>query len=168
MSLPKQLYDSYKQLRNCTLVRDKQVDEKSLLEFQTLLNAAQPLPADTTTCNYRDLVRMMYLSNKIGFLRYAGNSRNRVNALVLWTESKEIVRYFGLMGLVHLSWNVEAQAYMASKHIQRTQHATQHAPQTDQLDNGTPREIRQYYTNDSHPENNSVKKPARKAWADTK
>jgi len=116
MSLPKQLYDAYKELTQCKLVSDGVVNEDTLTEFQKLVNAAQPTTDDAEGQVQRAFTKSLYYSNPVGFMQYIAVSRNRVSALVLWTESKRIVRFFGLQGRVYLSWDVDTQLYKAMYH----------------------------------------------------
>jgi len=115
MSLNKLLYDTYKQIWNCELIANRVVSDETLNEFADLLNLAQPQP-NTVEWVERDFTRKLYHSGKEGFLRWVGNPRNRVSALILWTESKRIVQFFNLVGIVHVSWDVEAQKYVVARH----------------------------------------------------
>lgn len=132
MSLPKRLYDIYKSVSQCAAVTGTITDE-TLLEFQNLINSAQPTD-NAEELTQRALVKSMYYSNPIGFIQYISLSKNRVGALILWTESKRIVRFFNLQGKVHLSWNSENQHYVAQRHNQAaSQSASQSVdPATEQ------------------------------------
>ena len=92
MSLPKNLYTIYRALSNCTAVTTQVINDQTLLEFQTLVNQAQPNAADVEGNTQRAFTKSLYYSNPIGFMHYITMTRNRVAALVLWTESKRIVR----------------------------------------------------------------------------
>lgn len=120
MSLPKQLYDVYKQICQCPLVQNWEVTDETLAEFQQLLNAAQPASDNVEGNAQRTLTKAMYHSNPIGFMQYVSVRRNRVSALILWTESKRIVRFFELQGRVHLSWDSAKQQYVASRHVRQS------------------------------------------------
>jgi len=117
MSLPKRLYDLYRQISQCPLVQTGEVTDETLEEFQNLLNEAQPQMDNPEEHAYRSLTKSMYHSNPVGFIKYISVSRNRVSALILWTESKRIVRFFSLQGRVHLSWDPTTQNYIASHHV---------------------------------------------------
>ena len=119
MSLPKSLYDTYKELCKCSVVTGGSVTAESLAEFQTLVNKAQPTVDNVEGTHHRSLVKSMYLSNPVGFMQYVSTFKNRVCALVLWTESKRIVRFFNLQGKVHLSWDPVKQEYLAVEHVQQ-------------------------------------------------
>ena len=115
MALHKRLYDCYKLVTKCKLVAGDTSDD-AITEFQTLLNNAQPVD-DVEELAKRSVVKGMYYSNQEGFIRYISTTANRVSALILWTESKRIVKFFNLQGRVHLSWNDETNTYVAQKHL---------------------------------------------------
>jgi len=115
MSLPKQLYDTYKLILGCDLVQNKNVTKESIDRFETLLNEAIPAN-DTPLSAQMALVRMMYHSNKNGFIRYISNYYNHVSALILWTESKRIVKFFDLLNVVHIRWDNDNHKYVVSKY----------------------------------------------------
>jgi hypothetical protein len=119
MSLPKRLYDLYREIRQCQVVSSGEVNTDSLLAFQNLVNAAQPVKDNVEEQAYRQLTKAMYHSNPVGFMQYISTSKNRVGALVLWTESKRIVQYFGLRNRVHLSWDPVQSQYLAVPHVQQ-------------------------------------------------
>ncbi len=126
MALHKRLYDCYKLVTKSRLVSGD-VSEDTIAEFQTLLNNAQPVD-DVEELARRSLVKSMYYSNQEGFMRYISSSANRVSALILWTESKRIVRFFNLQGKVHLSWNDETNQYVAQKHLKQSDRSTTSKP----------------------------------------
>lgn len=118
MALHKRLYDCYKLVTKCKLVTGDTSDD-AIAEFQTLLNNAQPVD-DAEELAKRSLTKGMYYSNQDGFIKYISTTSNRVSALILWTESKRIVKFFDLQGKVHLSWNDETNTYVAQKHLKPT------------------------------------------------
>lgn len=138
MSLPKRLYNLYKEVCNCKLVSGE-ITAETLTDFQNLVNSAQSTSpdADANEVQQQEFTRSLYHSNPVGFYNYVANTRNRVSALVLWTESKRIVDFFGLRKRVHLSWNPETKLYTASEHIPRqtgSQSTGQSTTQTTQVD----------------------------------
>jgi hypothetical protein len=120
MSLLKRFYDIYCKISQCPIVVNNNITIESLKEFQDLINESQPEINNIEENAFRSLTKSIYFMNPIGFIKYISVSRNRVGYLVMWTESKHIIRYFGLQGRVHLSWNKETQKYIASKHVQQT------------------------------------------------
>jgi hypothetical protein len=119
MSLPKRLYDLYRQISQCQLVQSENVNDETLTEFHNLLNESQPGVDDVEEKAYSRLTKAMYHSNPTGFIKYVSVNRNRVGSLILWTESKRIIRYFGLQGRVHLNWDNESQKYVATRHVRQ-------------------------------------------------
>lgn len=119
MSLPKRLYEVYKKVNSCDLVVNKNVTDETIAEFVALINEAQPLVDNTEEQHQRTFTRQLYYCNCNNFANYVSSSRNKVGALVLWTESKRIIQYFGLQKLIHLSWNNEAQLYTAVRYVRR-------------------------------------------------
>jgi hypothetical protein len=119
MSLPQRLYQVYSDLKNSVLVQTQNATDENMLAFQQLLNQATPISEKEEA--QRELVRGMYYSNPVGFMRYVSLSRNRVGGLVLWTESKRMARYFNLQGRVHISWSEENKNYAVTRHVPRAQ-----------------------------------------------
>ncbi len=117
MSLPQRLYELYREVAGCALVQTHQPTPENMLAFQDLLNKSWPI--DEAETYQRNLVRGMYNSRQRGFVDYVSVSRNRVGALILWTESKSIARYFGLNGVVHISWDEDKHTYAVSSYIPR-------------------------------------------------
>jgi hypothetical protein len=115
MSINNKLYNCYKKILNCPLVKSKEVNKENLEEFEKLLNSS--LPNGNEEVAQYAFCRTMYYSNTIGFVRYVSFKKNKVSSHILWTESRQIIRYFGLQGLVHLSWNKETGKYVANKYI---------------------------------------------------
>ena len=115
MSINNKLYNCYKKILNCSLVKTKEINKENLEEFEVLLNSSLPNGNDEVA--QHTFCRTMYYSNPAGFVRYISFKKNRVSSFILWTESKKIVRYFGLQGLVHLTWNKETGKYVVSKYV---------------------------------------------------
>jgi hypothetical protein len=109
MSVHARLYQCYKKVAVCNLVKSRLASPENISEFQQLLNDS--LPKDATESAMKDFTRGLYNSNQVGFLKYITNKDNRVSSLILWTESKRIVRYFRLTGLVFILWNDTDRQY---------------------------------------------------------
>jgi len=119
MSLPQRLYKVYCAVKDSALVKTRNATDENMLAFQELLN--QVTPVDQEEEAQRKLVRGMYYSNPVGFTKYNSTSSNRVGALVLWTESKRIARFFNLHNCVHISWSEDTKTYTVVRHIPRAQ-----------------------------------------------
>jgi len=164
MALHKRLYDCYKLVTKSRLVSGD-VSEDTIAEFQTLLNNAQPVD-DVEELARRSLVKSMYYSNQEGFMRYISSSANRVSALILWTESKRIVRFFNLQGKVHLSWNDETNQYVAQKHLKQSERpTTSKTKQRDTHPKMGKLRLQREQTTHNHVDQ-SVGQSSGKSWAD--
>ena len=106
MSLPQRLYNLGCLIAKCELVRTKMPTDDNRLELQRLLNETIPVSSEEAT--QRDLVRGMYYSNQTEFTTYVNQPKNRVRALIYWTESKQIARALGLLGKVHIKWAADS------------------------------------------------------------
>ena len=102
MSLPQRLYNLGCLIAKCELVKNKIPTDDNRLELQRLLNDTIPTSSEEAT--QRELVRGMYYSNQTEFTSYVNQPKNRVRALIYWTESKQIARALGLLGKVHIKW----------------------------------------------------------------
>ena len=111
MSLNKTFYETFKSILACNLVTRTSSTEVDMKEFETLLNNAQPSKELPLHGQY-ELARAMYKSNPRRYLSYITRSANNVSALILWTESKHIVDYFGLRTIIYLTWNRENNKYI--------------------------------------------------------
>lgn len=119
MSLPKRLYDLFRELQASDLVQSKSATDENLLAFANLLNSCNPADGEETA--HRNIVRGMYYSNPVGFLKYIGQDRNRVGALVLYTESKCIAKNLNLKGVAHIKWDETTHIYSVTKYVPREQ-----------------------------------------------
>jgi hypothetical protein len=129
MSLPKRLYDVFRDISQCEIVRTKKTTAANMLEFETLLNNSNP--TSETEDAQKELVRGIYYSNPIGFIRYISFPRNRVGGLILYTESKRIARFFNLQRCVHITWNTESKTYAVTKHIPRSERTEHDVPEDE-------------------------------------
>lgn len=116
MSLPKSLYEPYRQLCQCALVQTREVTDENLSEFETLLNSAQPNAEDHDGNVQRNFLKSIYYSGTNSFARYLKQPASHVGALILWTESRRIVQFFNLQRLIHVSWHDDA--YHVTKFVE--------------------------------------------------
>lgn len=117
MSLYQPLYELYRNIDACELVSTKNPTDENMTEFVNLLN--QCVPSNPKEEAYRELTRSMYYANPAGFFKYIMASKNRVKALVLYTESKRMVMAFGLKGKIHIKWDETTNTYSVTRHIPR-------------------------------------------------
>ncbi len=145
MSLPSRLYNLGCLIAKCELVRTKIPTDDNRLELQRLLNETIPVSSEEAT--QRELVRGIYYSNQTEFTSYVNQPKNRVRALIYWTESKQIARALGLLGKVHIKWaadvgytvdvfvprNLRPAADNAETHLRQPRQARRGAKYTPQV-----------------------------------
>jgi hypothetical protein len=111
MKLPKSLYNGFNLLKKSRLVLKKETDTESLEYFQKILNAAQPV-SDSEITLHR-FVKYLYNDNKYKFTAFIKKTNHE--CLILWTESKSIVQYFGLRGVAYVKWVDRVNLYSLQK-----------------------------------------------------
>lgn len=132
MSLPKRIYDLYRELLASELVQSNNVTDENMQAFANLLNQCTPIDAEEAS--HRNIVRGMYYSNPVGFLKYISQPRNRVGALVLYTESKCVAKLFNLKGRVHVKWDETTSTYSVTRYVPREQRPDYVPPSQDAVD----------------------------------
>jgi len=111
MKLPRTLYVGYNLLKKSRVTVKKENDEEALRYFQNILNEAQPAtPEDIILHRF---VKGMYNENKHRFLSFIKNTS--FECLVLWTESRSIVNYLGLRGVVYTKWTGKDTLYSVTQ-----------------------------------------------------
>jgi hypothetical protein len=111
MKLPRTLYVGYNLLKKSRVAVKKENDEEALSYFQNILNEAQPTtPEDIALHRF---VKGMYNENKHRFLSFIKNTS--FECLVLWTESRSIVNYLGLRGVVYAKWTGKETLYSVTQ-----------------------------------------------------
>jgi hypothetical protein len=111
---PKILFDNYNKIRQCRLVKNKDYTDSSLSEFEQLLNSAQP-QTDSQFHN-EQLIKSLYRSRgkDEAFLNLIQNSSNE--CLVLWTESRIIVRFFRWYKIIYIQYDNTDNKYKVLRH----------------------------------------------------
>jgi hypothetical protein len=110
--VPQYIFSSYKDINNSDLIANKELTADNINKFQQYLNNAQ---AKTTVDEQsKSLIQYLYRRNPNNFCQFL--IKSKLNHLILWTEAKCIVRYFGLMGIVYIKWNIDK--YDCSLHKQ--------------------------------------------------
>lgn len=112
MKFSQKLFESYKRIRNCALIKQKIVNEKTIAEFESILNDAQPKTDDEL---YEfGYVKFYYNINKTGYKQCIANTNGECT--VLWTESKFIVSWFRLNGSIYISYDPKTHLYSVQPH----------------------------------------------------
>jgi hypothetical protein len=123
MSLPQRLYQLYREVVACELVKTRKATPENMLQFQNLLNKA--FPENELETHQRSLVRSMYTSSPVGFYNYIYQNRSRVGALSLWTESRCLAKFLRLSRVVYISFNETTQQYSVVQFVPREKRVTQ-------------------------------------------
>jgi hypothetical protein len=113
MSLPARLYNTFRKIQKSALVTKSVYTDADITEFVELLNSAHP--ADETELIQYKFARCMFNSHKESYIKYITNQESNVSALILWTESKVIVRFFGIQQKIYLGWDDENKTYIFKK-----------------------------------------------------
>ena len=111
MRLLKSLYNGYNSLRKSRVVLKRDTDDEALKYFQKLLNNAQPTGGDDLVV--QRFVKSQYNDNKHRYLSFIRNTASE--CLVLWTESRSIVNFLGLRGLIYIKWDGSTRTYQVTK-----------------------------------------------------
>jgi hypothetical protein len=112
MAPPQKVYAAYKEIRESSLIANKTVTETNIVEFQQSLNNAQP--SNENDYKSRSLIQYLYRKNPSNFYQFLVKSK--LIHLILWTESKCIIRHFGLNGVVYVKWNHDNNEYECVVH----------------------------------------------------
>ena len=107
MKLPKSLVNGYNSLRRSRAVVKKDNDEKALTYFQNFLNNSQPQGNEEKVLHR--FVRGLYYENKrkfLFFIRYTS-----FECLVLWTETRAIMKFLGVEGIINIRWQNESRTF---------------------------------------------------------
>lgn len=110
--LPRRLLSNYRSIMNGNLVQNKDLDPSNLQLLQALLNESQASSPEEECI--QKTVQFLYRSNTSSFYKFL--VKNKLAYVVLWTESKCIVRHLGLQGLVYIRWNQDSRIYEVSLH----------------------------------------------------
>ena len=105
--LPSRLLTIYRSIMSGSIVKGKVVDDEGLLSLKSLIMEAQAQGDDERTI--QKTVQFLYRQNTSSFYKFL--IKNKLAFLVLWTESKCMVRHFGLQGLVYIRWNDDEYVY---------------------------------------------------------
>jgi hypothetical protein len=147
---PKNLFENFNCIKYCDLVKNKVHTDDALAEFESCLNDAQPI---TESDGQMELFcKNLYRGKPEMFVNLIKNRNSE--CLVLWTESKQIVRFFQLYGFIYIQYNKETRRYKVLKH--RRLDDPNYQPQQQQAyDDDNRRDNRQYRRQDNRNPYNS-------------
>ena len=109
---PAKIFNNYRAIKKCALVKNKEITDESLDEFEMLLNDAQP-SAESDMVEFNSM-KALYMLNKHKFIELIRDTK--LEALILWTESKSIVNSLHLSGIAYVSYDPTLHKYRVEKH----------------------------------------------------
>lgn len=139
--LPKNLFENFNRIKYCDLVKNKNHTDDALHEFETCLNEAQPI--SDLDIQMELFTKNLYRGKPEMFVNLIKNRNSE--CLVLWTESKQIVRFFQLYGFIYIQYDKDTRRYRVIKHHRLTDPNYQHEGQNESYSDHLPR--RSYNTN---------------------
>jgi hypothetical protein len=102
------LLELYQIIQKSELVKLKIPTIKNVKLFEKNINKAQTIGYTTG----RQLTRCLYKCDSSAFIKYI--NKIKFHHLILWTESKNIVKFFNLEGVVYIKWT--GNNYVCSIH----------------------------------------------------
>jgi hypothetical protein len=118
-TLPKRIENAYFQLKKSRLIVKEQYDNDAIEHFEKLLNSSLPITDYENHIYY--FIKDLYYDDKSKFLNYIDNSN--LQALILYTNNKNIISHFNLEYKVYINWNKDEKKYIVerySKKLNRT------------------------------------------------
>lgn len=109
MSLPKQLLQSFDEIKTSLLVSGV-ITNESIRVFIDSLNRSIPSPLNPTSYSIYRFNRSKYIADKERFVK---DIKNFVpyEALILWTDFQDILSAFDLNGKIFLGWDKNTNRY---------------------------------------------------------
>lgn len=111
-SLPNFLINSYHQLVRSNLVLKKDVSIENIKYFEMLLNRSIPSKEDKEIRAVYYFNKEKYHSNKNGFIKDISIISPMYISLILWTDNKQILKHFDLIGDIYLRWDKLLEKYI--------------------------------------------------------
>jgi hypothetical protein len=112
MALPKYLIESLRELQGSEIVLGV-VTAQTINSFVDMLNNCIPLPSHLAVYSLYKFNRTKYLYNRERFVSDIVGL-GPYEAMILWTDFKDILSYFGLTGKMFLGWDKRANRYRGS------------------------------------------------------
>lgn len=122
MSLPKQLIDSFTEIKKSRAVQND-FSEDALQEFASILNRAIPSPLNSSAYAVYRFNRFKYLANKDRFIADIKDFQP-YDSLILWTDFGNILEYFNLKQKFFLGWDKMKNKYRACPLLKNRQKQT--------------------------------------------
>lgn len=109
---PQNLFENYKAIQRCSLVKNKSDSEENLKEFETYLNDAQPI--DEYSYNLELFTKNLFRGNQENFINTIKGKNSE--CLILWTESRSIVKLLQLNRCIFIHYNSDTRKYTVTRH----------------------------------------------------
>jgi hypothetical protein len=122
MSLPKRLYQSFRNVCATSLVRTREVTPETMKEFENAVNEA--LPQTEAETAQLEFFKGFFNGNPEASYAFIHKYDNMVNATILWTRGLYIARHFGLSRKIYMRWDAETKRYSVEAHTPKTVEAT--------------------------------------------
>lgn len=111
MKFPKNLYQGYQNINKSALVQNKDYSPEALSEFENILNGCQPLAENNERF---ETVKDIYNSTRFRYQQLIRGTP--IECTILWTESKSIVSWFNLRGIIYLNYDHGKSKYRVQLH----------------------------------------------------
>lgn len=111
MSLPKQLIQSFEDIRSSGLVSGI-ITESNVQLFVDILNKAIPNALNPVSFALYKFNRSKYLADKERFINDIKDF-SPYESMILWTDFKDILTFFNLESKIFLGWNKNQNRYRA-------------------------------------------------------
>ncbi len=110
--LPKRLVQSFQNIKLGKLVAGGDVSQENISDFVENLNAAIPIPSNSNAYSVYRFNRFKYSADKERFMKDIEGFQP-YEAMVLWTDYTDILKYFKLTGKIFLGWDKRNNRYRA-------------------------------------------------------
>jgi hypothetical protein len=111
MSLPKQLIDSFTKIKLLPITEGN-VSNDTVCDFVNLLNKSIPSSLNTIAYTIYRFNRTKYILDKKRFINDIKGC-TQYESMILWTDYKDILSYFGLENKIFLGWDKVTNQYRA-------------------------------------------------------
>ena len=109
MSLPKQLIQSFEDIKSSGLVSGI-LTESNVQIFTDILNRSIPTAMNPVSYALYKFNRSKYIANKERFVQDIKDFAP-YDSMILWTDFKDILSFFNLEGKIFLGWNKNQNRY---------------------------------------------------------
>lgn len=126
MRFPNKLFRSYHEICSSRLVKNKDCSQEALTEFENLINGCQPDNSNPLEVERFKTVKDFYNVLAYSYLKFIRGTQ--LECTILWTESRTIVSWFQLKGLVYLNYDKSVNKYKIQLH-----HLYKKSPQNNNI-----------------------------------